>query len=124
MMVAGGRDEMRTPVARRVPLARSAVQTFERYERLRPAVHAVMLLTVIALLLPGAPVWAGVFLGSSVVILNAGFRRAAYRFVGTPDERRQELADLWGLTSIASALFALPLLSLVIGVQMALNTMA
>lgn len=119
MATTGGRDEMRTPVEKELPLGRSAVETLERSERMRPAVMTVLLLGAVSMLVPGAPQWIGFLLGSTALLLDRRFRTVAYRFVGTPNAERRDIAEFWSLTSMAYVLFTLPVLSLLLTYQVA-----
>ncbi len=124
MATAGGRDEMRTPLDSELPLGRSAFDTLQRSERMRPAVLAILVLAAVSGLLPGAPAWLGLVMGASALAMHSRFRRAAYRFVGTPNGDRRDTAEFWGLTNMAYLLFTLPVLTLVLAYQVILSVVA
>lgn len=119
MATSSGWDGMPAPVGSGPALGRTAVETLERSERMRPAVLAVMMLGAMSMLLPGAPQWIGFLLGGTALLLDRRFRATAYRFVGSPYAERGEVAEFWGLTSIAYVLFTLPLLALLLVYQLA-----
>lgn len=121
MATTGGRDEMRTPVENDLPLGRCAVETWERSERVRPAVLGVLLLAAASILIPGAPQWVGFSLGCVVILIDARFRSAAYKFVGSPNTTRRDTAEFWSLTSMAYVLFTLPVLGLTLTYQVIAN---
>jgi hypothetical protein len=117
MATTGGRDEMRTPVEQNVPLGRCAVETFERAERMRPAVLGVLMLSALSIMVPGVTGAIGFALGGIALLIDLRFRRAAYRFVGTPDGQRRDTAEFWSLTSMAYVLFTVPVLLLMLAYQ-------